>query len=71
MPTVETTIRPPMIFIGACAPGEKKNTADPPMPSIGSRLIIQSSPPDRGSSGGVTNSTGSSGTAGDRPARGA
>ncbi len=64
MPTVETIIRPPMIFIGAWAPGAKKNTAEPPMPSIGRMLITQSSPPERGSSGGGTSSTGSSGTAG-------
>ncbi len=53
-----------MIFIGPWAPGEKKNAAEPPIPSSGSKFIIQSSLPVLGSSGGVTSSTGSSGTAG-------
>ncbi|GAA4998655.1 hypothetical protein GCM10025734_32570 [Kitasatospora paranensis] len=51
-----------MIFIGPWP--EKRNAEDPPMPSSGSRDIIQSSPPDLGSSGGATSSTGSSGTGG-------
>ncbi|GAA4849080.1 hypothetical protein GCM10023235_27440 [Kitasatospora terrestris] len=61
---MDATISTPIIFIGPCAPGEKKNAAEPPMPNSGSSDIIQSSPPARGSSGGGTNSTGWSGTGG-------
>lgn len=38
MATVETIITMPMIFMNGC-PLVKKNTTEPPMPSVGSNCI--------------------------------
>lgn len=69
MPRVDAIITMPMIFMNGCALGLKKNTTDPPMPSIGRSCIIAPSCCPRGSSGGGCRTTSSVGTS-DGSARG-
>ena len=65
MATVDTSISTPMTRMNACAPvGRKKNTADEPMPSIGSSCIRTPSCCPRGRAGGGSNRTSSEGTSG-------
>ncbi|GGL80545.1 hypothetical protein GCM10010095_76840 [Streptomyces anthocyanicus] len=62
MAIVEAIITMPMIFMMGWAEGLKKNTTDPPMPSMGRSCIIAPSCCPRGSSGGDCRWTSSVGT---------
>ncbi|GAA5052059.1 hypothetical protein GCM10023336_21240 [Streptomyces similanensis] len=62
MATVEATITMPMIFMKGWAFGLKKNTTEPPMPSMGSSCISAPSCCPRGSSGGGCSTISSVGT---------